>query len=93
MDWQNQNILNKNGINKQFRNKRLDNFDFSTSIAIVNELINHRYFNNLPIINSSECSVGRLLDIDEALGSRLMEMTKDRVVELRGKELNYRVYG
>ena len=93
MDWQNQNILNKHGINKQFRNKRLDNFDFSTSIAIVNELINHRYFNNLPIISSSECSVGRLLDIDEALGSRLMEMTKDRVVELRGKELNYRVYG
>ncbi|MBP3928336.1 hypothetical protein HF520_00990 [Romboutsia sp. CE17] len=47
----------------------------------------------MPIISSSECSVGRLLDIDEALGSRLMEMTKDRVVELRGKELNYRVYG
>ena len=64
-----------------------------SDINIMFELINHRYFNNLPMIVSSECSVGRLLDIDEALGSRLVEMTKGRVVELRGKELNYRIYG
>jgi DNA replication protein DnaC len=57
------------------------------------ELINHRYFNNLPIIISSELSVSRLLSIDEALGSRLVEMSKGRVVELRGRELNYRMYG
>ena len=64
-----------------------------SDINIMFELINHRYFNNLPMIISSELSVGRLLDIDEALGSRLVEMTKGRVVELRGKELNYRIYG
>ena len=64
-----------------------------SDINIMFELINHRYFNNLPMIVSSELSVGRLLDIDEALGSRLIEMTKGRVVELRGKELNYRIYG
>ena len=64
-----------------------------SDINIMFELINHRYFNNLPMIVSSESSVGRLLDIDEALGSRLIEMTKGRVVELRGKELNYRIYG
>ena len=64
-----------------------------SDINIMFELINHRYFNNLPMIIGSECSVGKLLDIDEALGSRLVEMTKGRVVELRGKELNYRIYG
>ena len=64
-----------------------------SDINIMFELINHRYFNNLPMIVSSECSVGRLLDIDEALGSRLVEMTKGRVMEIRGKELNYRIYG
>ena len=64
-----------------------------SDINIMFELINYRYFNNLPMIISSECSVGKLLDIDEALGSRLVEMTKGRVIELRGKELNYRIYG
>ena len=64
-----------------------------SDVNIMFELINHRYFNNLPVIISSECSVGRLLDVDEALGSRLVEMTKGRVVETRGKELNYRIYG
>ena len=63
-----------------------------SDINIMFELINHRYFNNLPVIISSECGVGRLLDIDEALGSRLVEMSRGRVVELRGRELNYRMY-
>lgn len=64
-----------------------------SDVNIMFELINHRYFNNLPVIISSELSVSRLLDVDEALGSRLVEMTKGRVVETRGKELNYRIYG
>ena len=64
-----------------------------SDINIMFELINHRYFNNLPIIVSSECGVLRLMDVDEALGSRLVEMSKGRVVELRGRELNYRMYG
>ena len=64
-----------------------------SDINIMFDLINHRYFNNLPIIISSEFSVKRLLEVDEALGSRLIEMTKGRVVEVRGKDLNYRIYG
>ena len=64
-----------------------------SDINIMFELINHRYFNNLPMIVSSEFNVGRLLEVDEALGSRLIEMSKGRVVELRGRELNYRMYG
>ena len=64
-----------------------------SDINIMFELINHRYFNNLPMIVSCEFSVGRLLEVDEAFGSRLIEMSKCRVVELRGRELNYRMYG
>ncbi len=64
-----------------------------SDVNIMFELINHRYFNNLPVIISSEFGVRGLIDVDEALGSRLIEMTKGRVVELRGKELNYRIYG
>lgn len=63
-----------------------------SDVNIMFELINHRYFNNLPVIISSECGVGRLLDIDEALCSRLVEMSRGRVVEFRGRELNYRIY-
>ena len=64
-----------------------------SDINIMFELINHRYFNNLPVIISSECGVDRLLGIDEAWGSRLVEMSKGRIVELRGRDLNYRMYG
>ena len=49
-----------------------------SDINIMFELINNRYFNNLPIIVSSEFSVLRLMDVDEALGSRLIEMSKGK---------------
>ena len=64
-----------------------------SDINIMFELVNHRYFNNLPVIVSSECVVEKLLDIDEALGSRLIEMSRANVVEMKGRELNYRIYG
>lgn len=64
----------------------------NSDINIVFELINHRYFNNLPIIVSTEKSFEELLDIDEAIGSRLIEMSKDYLVTIKGKKLNYRIY-
>ena len=33
-----------------------------------------------------------LLEIDEAIGSRILEMTKDYGIELKGRKLNYRIY-
>ncbi|WP_042274742.1 hypothetical protein [[Clostridium] dakarense] len=63
------------------------------NINIVFELVNHRYFNNLPVIVSSEKSFEELIEIDEAIGSRLIEMCKGYRVEIRGKRLNYRIYG
>lgn len=54
-------------------------------------VINYRYLNNLPILVSSEKNINELLKIDEALGSRIYEMCKDYLVELKGDGLNYRL--
>ena len=64
-----------------------------SDINIMIELINHRYFNKLPVIVSTELSIENLVNIDEALGSRLIEMSKDFLVGIRNKKLNYRIYG
>ncbi|CEP41773.1 ATP-binding protein [Paraclostridium sordellii] len=64
-----------------------------SDVNIVFEIVNFRYFNNLPMIVSCEKSADELLDIDEAIGSRLIEMSKDYLVEMKGRKLNFRVYG
>ena len=64
-----------------------------SDINIMFELINHRYFNKLPVIVSTELSIENLVNIDEALGSRLIEMSKVFLVGIRNKKLNYRIYG
>jgi DNA replication protein DnaC len=56
-------------------------------------VVNYRYMNHLPLLISSERSNHDLLEIDEALGSRIYEMTRDFNTELRGKKLNYRLRG
>lgn len=62
-----------------------------SDINIMFEIINYRYLNNLPIIVSSEFTADALLDFDEAVGSRIIQMCKDYTVEIRGKENNYRL--
>lgn len=62
-----------------------------TDINIMFEIINHRYINKLPIIVSTEYLVEEMLSFDEAIGSRIYEMSKGFVVEVRGKENNYRL--
>ena len=64
-----------------------------SDVNIMFELINHRYFNKLPVIVSTELSIENLVNIDEALGSRLIEMSKDFLVGIRNRKLNYRIYG
>ena len=60
-------------------------------VNIVYELVNYRYMNNLPVIVSTEKSISGLLEFDEAAGSRLIEMCRGNIVQLKGKELNYRL--
>lgn len=64
-----------------------------SDINIMFEIINHRYFNHMPIIVSSEKTFEELIDIDEAIGSRLIEMSGEYLIEFKGKKLNYRIYG
>ncbi|WP_097027118.1 ATP-binding protein [Clostridium peptidivorans] len=62
-----------------------------SDINIVFEIINHRYLNNYPMVISSEYTMEKLLDLDEAVGSRIFEMCRGNVVEIEGKENNYRL--
>lgn len=62
-----------------------------SDINIMFEIINFRYLNRKPIILSSELLQDDLLDFDEAVGSRLIEMSKGRIVEAKGIENNYRI--
>lgn len=55
------------------------------------EIINYRYFKGLPIIVSSECSLDTILELDEGIGSRILEMCKGHIVEIKGMENNYRL--
>ena len=61
-------------------------------IRLLFKIINYRYINRLPIIVSSECISINLLKIDKAIGSRIIEMTKDRILDIVGEEYNQRLY-
>lgn len=55
------------------------------------KIINYRYNEDLPTIISSELSVAQIIKIDEALGSRIAEMTKGKELFIAGDPAkNYR---
>jgi DNA replication protein DnaC len=54
-------------------------------------IINYRYLNHLPILVTSEKDFNTLLEIDEALGSRIYEMSKNNRFVLKGKTMNHRL--
>lgn len=58
---------------------------------IIFEIINYRYFKGSPIIISSECSMKQIIELDEGIGTRILEMCKGHIVEIVGKENNYRL--
>jgi DNA replication protein DnaC len=62
-----------------------------TDKNIVFEIINFRYLKMLPIIVSTEFSCERLLEFDEAIGSRIIQMCKGYMIELSGLDLNHRL--
>lgn len=62
-----------------------------SDINIMFEIVNYRYLNKKPMIISTEKYVNDLLSIDEALGSRIIEMCAAHNLELKGKRLNYRL--
>lgn len=60
-------------------------------INIMYEILNYRYMSNLPVIISTEKTPNELIEFDEAIGSRLLEMCRGNIIHLHGKELNYRL--
>lgn len=57
-------------------------------------IINQRYINHAPTIYSSECNANMLLDLDEALGGRIIESCKDNIIIFKYcRENNYRMEG
>lgn len=67
--------------------------DFLTKFERQNlyTLINYRYLNHLPILVSSELDFEGLLKIDEAIGSRIYEMSYGHRYVFSGLELNHRM--
>ncbi|WP_142396209.1 ATP-binding protein [Bacillus halotolerans] len=59
----------------------------------IQSVINYRYLNHKPLLISSELTVDEILDIDEALGSRIHQMCRDYIVIIKGDrmQLNHRL--
>ena len=63
-------------------------------IGLAFEIINHRYINHLPTIVSTEKTPQELVEIDEATGSRIIEMAGSNVYSIaRDTKRNYRLRG
>jgi DNA replication protein DnaC len=65
------------------------------SVEQMYAVINHRYLNHMPILLSSELTIDELVDIDEALATRLYQMCQDYLVLIKGDRmvLNHRLEG
>ncbi|MBE0185654.1 DnaA ATPase domain-containing protein [Bacillus subtilis] len=59
----------------------------------IQSVVNYRYLNHKPLLISSELTTDDLLDVDEALGSRIYQMCKYYTVIIQGNrmELNHRL--
>ena len=63
-------------------------------IGLAFEIVNHRYINHLPTILSTEKTPQELVEIDEATGSRIIEMSGKNVYSIaRDTKRNYRLRG
>ncbi|MEC2214107.1 ATP-binding protein [Bacillus velezensis] len=59
----------------------------------IQSVVNYRYLNHKPLLISSELDTAALLDIDEALGSRIHQMCRNYTVTIKGDrmQLNHRL--
>lgn len=61
-------------------------------INLAFEILNQRYNANLMTIISSEKSIREVLELDEAIGSRIYEKSREHIVEIKSGK-NYRIGG
>jgi DNA replication protein DnaC len=83
-DYKNCEILY---IDDFFKNENLSSAD----LRIANEIINYRCVANKRTILSSERLVKDLIEIDQAIIGRIIEMCEEYVTEIIGAEKNYRL--
>lgn len=62
-----------------------DLFKIDKSLDVAFEIINSRYMSRKPLIISTECYINDINNFDEAIGSRIEEMTKDFCVQIKGE--------
>lgn len=62
-----------------------------TDMKHIYPILNYRYLNYLPTIISSECTPSMLLELDEALGGRILETTGKRFSLTFKDNCNYRL--
>lgn len=62
-----------------------------SDVNIIYEIINYRYLNKKPVIVSTEKTLEQLLEFDEAIGSRLIEMSKGYIITFDRSTPNYRL--
>lgn len=62
-----------------------------SDVNILYEIINYRYLKQLPMIIGTEKTIPELENFDEAIGSRIIEMSRGNIILFEGKELNYRL--
>ncbi|CAI3652424.1 hypothetical protein CNEO4_2120001 [Clostridium neonatale] len=54
-------------------------------------IINFRYTNKLPTLISTECTPNMLMNLDEALAGRILEMCGKKFGNVFDEECNYRL--
>lgn len=63
----------------------------STDMNHIYPILNIRYSNKMPTLISTECTPQMLMDLDEALGGRILESCGKRFGNVFDKECNYRL--
>ena len=58
---------------------------------VIFDILNHRYLNNKAIIISSELTPNQLLELDEGIASRILEMSKGYRIIITDKNMNHRI--
>ncbi|WP_084133350.1 DnaA ATPase domain-containing protein [Clostridium grantii] len=61
----------------------------SSDIKHIYPIINYRYLNKLPVLVSSECTPQMLIELDEAIARRILEMCGDNITVFKGIKYNY----
>lgn len=77
-------------IDDLFKRSTGRTYNIDADVRIMYEILNHRVLANMPVIYSSELSPPELLNIDVALGGRIIEACEGRIVSMAGAD-NYRL--